>query len=114
SGDAAIAKAPEPLLTGLAERIGSTRSTPAPIAWTAGFWAGQLLPAGALLGLWIWRRRVDYLAAHPEVVRRREARIAARNHLRAARSAAQSRSSDEFVRASIDAIRAAPAPPGSS
>jgi hypothetical protein len=104
------AKSPEPILTGLAEKIGPTRSTPAPVAWHTGFWAGQLLPAGALMGLWLWRRRVDYLAAHPEVVRRREARIAARNHLRAARSAAQSRSSDEFVRASIDAIRAAAAP----
>jgi hypothetical protein len=105
-----VTKAAEPILTGLAERPGPTRNSPSPIAWSAGFWAAQFLPAGALLGLWYWRRRVDYLAAHPEVVRRREARIAARNHLRAARTAAQTRASEEFVRASIDAIRAAAAP----
>jgi BatD DUF11 like domain len=101
---------PEPILTGLAERLGPTQSSVVPIAWHSGFWGAQLLPTAALLGLWYWRRRTDYLAAHPEVVRRREARTAARNHLRAARAAAEARASEEFVRASIDAIRAAAAP----
>ena len=104
------AKAPEPILTGLAERLGSTRSSVVPVAWHGGFWGAQLLPAGALFGFWFWRRRADYLAAHPEVIRRREARAAARKHLRAARSAAEARASEDFVRASIDAIRAAAAP----
>lgn len=104
------AKGPEPILTGLAERLGRTQRTVVPIAWHAGFWGAQILPAAALLGLWGWRRRVDYLAAHPEVVRRREARVAARDHLRAARAAVQARASEDFVRASIDAIRAAAAP----
>jgi len=107
---AAEAKAPEPILTGLAERLGPTRSSPVPIAWHTGFWGAQLVPAAALFGLWFWRRRAEYLVAHPEVVRRREARVAARMHLRAARSAVDARASDEFVRASIDAIRAAAAP----
>jgi hypothetical protein len=103
-------KTPEPILTGLAEKPGPTQSSVVPVAWHAGFWSAQLLPAGALFGLWFWRRRVDFLAAHPEVVRRREARVAARNHLRAARAAVQARASEDFVRASIDAIRAAAAP----
>jgi hypothetical protein len=103
-------KEPEPILTGLAEKLGPTQRSVVPIAWHGGFWSAQVLPAAALLGLWYWRRRVDYLAAHPEVVRRREARVAARNHLRAARAAAQALASDDFVRASIDAIRAAAAP----
>ena len=68
------------------------------------------MPAVGLFGLWGWRRRVDFLAAHPEIVRRREARRAARRHLRLARSAAQRRDADGFVGASIDAIRAAAAP----
>jgi BatD DUF11 like domain len=104
------AKGPEPILTGLAERLGPAQRSVVPVAWRGGFWGAQLLPAAALLGLWYWRRRADYLAAHPEVVRRREARVAARQHLRAARAAAQAKASEDFVRASIDAIRAAAAP----
>lgn len=110
SASPAAPKGPEPILTGLAERLGPTQRSVVPIAWHGGFWGVQILPAAALLGLWYWRRRVDYLAAHPEVVRRRAARTAARSHLRAARAAAQARASEDFVRESIDAIRAAAAP----
>jgi hypothetical protein len=102
-------KQPQPILTGLAEKPGS-RGYAVPLAWVAGFWTAQILPAGALLGLWAIRRRADYLAAHPEVVRRRAARLAARRHLRMARSAAHQRNTEQFVRSSIDAIRAAAAP----
>jgi hypothetical protein len=63
-----------------------------------------------LLGLWLWRWRTDYLLAHPEIVRRRAARVAARGALRRARAAAAERNSQGFVDASIDAIRAATAP----
>lgn len=103
-------KRAEPILTGLAEKPGRWRRSPSPIAWSGTFWAGQAVPALALLGLWLWRRRVDFLAAHPEVVRRREARIAAKRHLRVARVAAHANDEDAFINASIDAIRAAAAP----
>jgi hypothetical protein len=104
------AKKSEPILTGLAEKTGSWRSSPSPIAWRPGFWLVQLIPAGALLGLWLWRRRIDFLAAHPEIVRRRAARADARKHLRQARLALERKDSDGFVSASLAAIRSATAP----
>ncbi len=103
-------KAAEPILTGLAEKPGTWRRSPSPISWSGWFWAGQAAPALALLSLWLWRRRTDYLAAHPEIVRRRTARIAAKRHLQAARIAAGRDDTDGFINASIDAIRAATAP----
>jgi hypothetical protein len=103
-------KAPERILTGLAEKPGRWRRSPSPVWSEPVFWVAQAIPAVALLGLWGWRRRVDYLAAHPEIVRRREARAAARHHLRAARSAAGKKDAEKFVAASLAAIRAAAAP----
>jgi hypothetical protein len=74
------------------------------------FWLAQLLPAAALAGVWFWRRREDYLTAHPEIVRRRAARAAARRHLKRAREAVRRSDSETFVQSSIAAIRAATAP----
>jgi hypothetical protein len=105
-----MANPPERILTGLAEKPGRWRRSPSPV-WSAPiFWFAQAIPAVALLGLWGWRRRVDYLAAHPEIVRRREARAAARHYLRAARSAAGKKDAEKFLAASLAAIRAAAAP----
>jgi len=103
-------KAPEPVLTGLVTKSGGWKSSPSPVFFSRIFWLGQTLPAAALLGLWYYRRRADFLAAHPEIVRRRAARVAARRHLRFARDAAKRSDSDSFVAASIEAIRAAAAP----
>lgn len=103
-------RAPEPFLTGLAEKSGAWRSSASPVSSQRIFWAMQIVPACALLGLALWRRRADFLAAHPEIVRRRAARVAARRHLQVARSAARRSDADGFVTASIDAIRAAAAP----
>lgn len=105
-----VAKRVEPILTGLAEKPGRWRRSPSPVAWSEWFWAVQAAPALALLGMWLWRRRTDFLAAHPEIVRRREARAAARRHLRVARDAARRSDVDAFVNASINALRAATAP----
>ncbi len=108
--EAPAPRAPEPILTGLAEKPGSWRSSVSPVSNQRIFWAMQIVPAFALLGLALWRRRADFLAAHPEIVRRRAARAAARRHLQVARSAARRSDADAFVTASIDAIRAAAAP----
>lgn len=102
--------AAEPVYAGLVEVSGPWRSSPSPVVWSRWFWAGQTLPAVALLGLWYWRRRCDFLAAHPEIVRRRVARAAARRQIKLARRAIRQRDTDGFVEASIDAIRAAAAP----
>jgi hypothetical protein len=111
AADAApVVKKAEPILTGLAERPGASRRSPSPTWSGMGFWLAQGVPALGLLGLWFWRWRTDYLAAHPEIVRRRVARAAARGHLRRARSAAAERNAQGFVTASIDAIRAATSP----
>jgi len=100
----------EPILTGLAEKPGSWRRSPSPISWGDTFWVIQAVPAIALLSMWGWRRRTDFLAAHPEILRRREARSAARRHLQMARAAARRNDTDAFINASIDALRAATAP----
>jgi len=104
------AKPAEPILTGLADKPGAWRRSPSPVAWAGWFWTLQAVPAVALLGLWLWRRRADFLAAHPEVVRRRIARAAAKRHLQIARAAVRRRDTDLFINASIDALRAATAP----
>jgi hypothetical protein len=104
------ASRPELIMTGLIEVPGMWRSSPSPMSTRATFWLLQLIPAAALGGLWFWRRRADYLAAHPEVVRRRAARAAARRHLRQAREAARRSDSEAFVQSSLAAIRAAAAP----
>lgn len=106
----AAPKAAEPILTGLAEKPGAWRRSPSPAAWSQWFWAVQAMPALALLSLWLWRRRTDFLAAHPEIIRRRAARIAAKRHLQIARAAARRNDTDAFINASIDALRAATAP----
>lgn len=103
-------KRADPILTGLAEQPGTWRRSPSPISRSVVFWGTQAVPAIALLGMWAWRRRTDFLAAHPEVLRRREARSAARRHLQIARAAARRNDTDAFINASIDALRAATAP----
>jgi hypothetical protein len=100
----------EPMLTGLAETPGRWRRDVLPAAEHGWFWILQGVPALVLVALWLRRRRADFLAAHPEVIRRRHARQAVRRHLSRARSAARARKPEEFVTAGVDAIREAAAP----
>ena len=100
----------EPILTGLAEKPGGWRRDVAPDAAHGWFWVVQSVPAFALLALGLWRRRADFLAAHPEVVRRRRARTAARKHLGRAREAARKQDRQTFVASGLQAIREAAAP----
>lgn len=103
-------KTNQPILTGLAEHPGSWRRGAAPVSAHRWFWLLQSLPALGLLGLFAWRRRVDFLAKHPEVLRRRRARAATRQHLRRARAAALQQDRDTFVASGLNAIREAAAP----
>lgn len=98
----------EPILTGLAEQSGAWHSSLAPDFRTF-LWL-QAVPPIALLGLWIWRRRSEYMANHPEILRRRRALAASRKALAAARDAARRGDSAAFVEASARALREAAAP----
>jgi hypothetical protein len=81
-----------------------------PALWSIGFLAAQLAPLLTLLGIWAWRRRSEYLAANPQIIRRRKARAAARLALAEARAAARSGDQTAFLAASTRAIREAAAP----
>lgn len=98
------------ILTGLADQPGIWRRHVSPVAFRPWFWLWQALPACALLLLALWRRRQDFLSRHPEIVRRRRARIAVRRQLRRARAAAARRDPKGFVAAGVEAIREAASP----
>ncbi len=70
----------------------------------------QILPALGFGGLWWWDRRRRFLEAHPEIVRRREARRALRRERRWLEQAAASGDATRFVRHAISALQIASAP----
>ncbi len=100
----------EPTMTGLEEKAGRWTRSPGPPLH--GWWllAIELTPPALLLALWAWRRRRDYLAANPQIIRRRRAHAAARRALARARTAARKGDRAEFLRASAGALREAASP----
>jgi hypothetical protein len=98
----------EPTLTGLSEQPGRWHVAPGP--GLKSFLWFQIIPPALLLALWSWRRRNEYLARHPDILRRRNARAAARRALAQARAAAQRGDHAAFVQASLGALREAAAP----
>jgi hypothetical protein len=100
----------EPALTGLAESPGMWSNSLRPALWSRGFLAAQLLPIAFLVTLWATKRRREFLAANPQIIRRRKARAAARLALSEARSAARQGDANAFLAASTRAIREAAAP----
>ena len=100
----------EPVMTGLDEKAGRWTHSPGPPL--RGWWlpAAELVPPALLLVLWAWRRRRDYLAANPQIIRRRRAHAAARRALARARTAARKGDRGEFLRASAGALREAASP----
>ncbi len=101
-------------MTGLAEHPGRWARSLGPALWSPWFLAAQLMPPLALLALWAWRRRRDYLAAHPEIALRRLARTAAKRALSAARTAARKGDGKGFLEAGIGALCEAAAPHNSA
>lgn len=93
---------PEPVLTGLAEKSGPWMAHLAPSFST--FFYAQFVPPAMLLALWGWRRRKEYLAAHPEIPLRKRARAAAQRALGEARSAARRGDTPAFLRAGATAL----------
>ncbi len=100
----------EPALTGLAETSGMWTHSLRPALWSRWFLAAQLFPIAFITVLWLWRRRCEHLAANPQIMRRRKARVAARAALGEARTAARRGDSGAFLAASTRAIREAAAP----
>jgi len=100
----------EPAMTGLEEQPGRWVRALGPALGGRWFLILQAVPPALLLGLWAWRRRKEYLAANPQIVRRRRARVAARRELAAARTAARKGDHEGFLRASAGALREAAAP----
>ena len=100
----------EPAMTGLEEHAGRWLGTLGPGIDARRFLLLQTVPPLLLLALWAWRRRKEYLAANPQILRRRRARAATRQALSAARSAARRGDREEFLRAGFGALREAAAP----
>lgn len=99
-----------PIMTGLSETPGWKAWSFAPLQQRPWFIALQILPASLLGGIWFWDRRRQYLALHPEVVRKHRAQREFKVQLRALRNAAARQDAPAFVAAAIAAMRAACAP----
>lgn len=101
---------PKPALTGLEEKPGRWTGSLALPFTRPWFWILQAVPPITLLILWIWQKRKRYLAANPQVLRRRLARRAARLHLKNARAAASRGDEKGFLNEGVRALREAVAP----
>jgi hypothetical protein len=75
--------------------------------WRVG---AQFVPVVGFLALWQWDRRRRFLAAHPELVRRRQARRALRREKRKLQKAADAGDAPAFVRHAAEAMKIACAP----
>ncbi len=100
----------EPVMTGLEEKPGRWLSSASPALWKPWFLALQAAPPVILLLLWTWRKRQEYIAAHPEFIIRRRAHKAARRAMAKARAAARQGNAPEFLRAGVGALCEAAAP----
>jgi len=99
-----------PALSALAESPGKSVASLVPLQLRSWFFLGQLVPAGALTGLWLWDRQRRFLERHPELERRRRARRALRREKRALHRAAAKGDAPGFVRRAVAALQIAAAP----
>ena len=70
----------------------------------------HLVPASALLGLWLWDRRRRFLEQHPDIILRRRALRALRQERRTLNRAAQTRDANGFAAVAVKAMKIAVAP----
>jgi hypothetical protein len=105
------AKSAAPLkLSSLAPTPGKTVASLKPLQLQGWFVFLQLVPVAGFLALWQWDRRRRFLQAHPEIVRRRQAKRALRREKLKLQTAVAAGDADAFVRHAADALCIAVAP----
>jgi hypothetical protein len=97
-------------LSQLASGRGKTMSSLVPLQMQSWFIIVQLLPVWALFAIWDWDRRRRFLAAHPEIVRRRQALRALRRERKNFRRAADDLDAHGFIRSGVAALQIVTAP----
>jgi len=97
-------------LSGLAATPGKTAGSLKPLQLRGWFVGVQLAPVIGFVALWQWDRRRRFLEAHPEIVRRRQARRALRREKRKLQKAGDAGEAAAFVQHAAEAMRIAAAP----
>jgi len=97
-------------LSGLAPGPGKTAVSLKPLQLHGWFVAVQLVPVIGFLALWRWDRRRRFLEAHPDLVRRRQARRALRREKRHLQRAVAGGDTAAFQQHAAAALRIAVAP----
>jgi hypothetical protein len=104
-------KSPGPLkLSGLAPTPGKMAGSLNPLQLRGWFVGVQLAPVIGFLALWRWDRRRRFFEAHPEIVRRRQARRALGREKRKIAKAVADGDATAFVQHAAAAMRIAVAP----
>jgi len=99
-----------PVMAGLMKESGASFGSLVPLQQRGWFLALQLAPAAMLAGLWLWDLRRRFLAAHPDLVRKRRGRRALVRERRRVRHALRASDANRFVTHAVRALRAAAAP----
>jgi hypothetical protein len=97
-------------LSSLAPAPGKTAANLKPLQLRGWFVGLQLLPVLGFFALWQWDRRRRFLEAHPDIVRRRQARRALHREKRKLQKAVADNDAPAFVQHAADAMRIAVAP----
>jgi len=97
-------------LSGLAPTPGKTVAGLKPPQLRGWLVCLQLVPVVGFLGLWQWDRRRRFEEAHPEIVRRRQARRALRREKRSLQKAAAAADPAAFTRHAANALQIVCAP----
>jgi hypothetical protein len=97
-------------LSDLAPTPRKTVASLKPLQRRGWFVSVQFLPVIGFLALWQWDRRRRFLEAHPEIVRRRQARRALRRKKRELEKAVTANDPTAFVECAADAMKIAVAP----
>lgn len=97
-------------LSAPAASAGKTARSLMPLQRQSWFVALQFLPLAGLIALWRWDERRRFLEAHPEIVRRRQARKALNREKAQLNKACANGDTDRFIQHAAAAMRIAVAP----